>query len=51
MIGDNCQAKHFGKSYFQCDIGMDLPGYRKPSAVFYYFKIPMLVKMTHGQSF
>ena len=31
-IRDNFQAKHFGKSYFKCDIGADSPGSSKPSA-------------------
>ena len=34
MIQDKFQANHFGKSDFQCDIGMDSPGCKKPSAYF-----------------
>ena len=33
-IRDNCQAKHFGKSYLQCDIGTDSTGSEKPSVNF-----------------
>ena len=31
-IQDNFQTKHFGKSHFQCNIGMYSPGSMKPSA-------------------